>query len=147
MLQRYWLHTSKIGNPPCLKLRIVFWDNEMHGRIAQWSERLTADQQVPGSNPGVAYEKVYVMSVPSCKARSLPSHNAMASRQRFRGSWQTFHTWVYSSVVRAANCGSAGRWLKSTCALGRALSHVGRKQPSPSVAQPHGIGVCRARPL
>ena len=24
-----------------------------HGYIAQWSERLTADQQVPGSNPGV----------------------------------------------------------------------------------------------
>ena len=24
-----------------------------HGRIAQWLERLTADQQVPGSNPGV----------------------------------------------------------------------------------------------
>ena len=25
----------------------------MHGHIAQWLERLTADQQVPGSNPGV----------------------------------------------------------------------------------------------
>ena len=25
----------------------------MHGYIAQWLERLTADQQVPGSNPGV----------------------------------------------------------------------------------------------
>ena len=24
-----------------------------HGYIAQWLERLTADQQVPGSNPGV----------------------------------------------------------------------------------------------
>ena len=31
-----------------------------HGYIAQWLERLTADQQVPGSNPGV----------PSC----LPLH-------------------------------------------------------------------------
>ena len=26
---------------------------ENHGYIAQWLERLTADQQVPGSNPGV----------------------------------------------------------------------------------------------
>ena len=25
------------------------------GYIAQWSERLTADQQVPGSNPGVPF--------------------------------------------------------------------------------------------
>ena len=27
----------------------------MHGYIAQWLERLTADQQVPGSNPGVPF--------------------------------------------------------------------------------------------
>jgi hypothetical protein len=26
-----------------------------HGYIAQWLERLTADQQVPGSNPGVPF--------------------------------------------------------------------------------------------
>ena len=26
------------------------------GYIAQWLERLTADQQVPGSNPGVPFE-------------------------------------------------------------------------------------------
>ena len=26
-----------------------------HGYIAQWLERLTADQQVPGSNPGVSF--------------------------------------------------------------------------------------------
>ena len=26
-----------------------------YGYIAQWLERLTADQQVPGSNPGVPF--------------------------------------------------------------------------------------------
>ena len=26
-----------------------------HGYIAQWFERLTADQQVPGSNPGMPF--------------------------------------------------------------------------------------------
>ena len=30
---------------------------------------------------------------------------------------QTMHTWVHSSVVRAADCRSAGPWLKSGCAL------------------------------
>ena len=40
------------------------------GYIAQWLERLTADQQVPGSNPGVPYEKLYVMSASSGKVRS-----------------------------------------------------------------------------
>ena len=29
-----------------------------HGYIAQWLERLTADQQVPGSNPGVPFDLV-----------------------------------------------------------------------------------------
>ena len=30
---------------------------------------------------------------------------------------QTMHTWVHSSVVRVADCRSAGPWLKSGCAL------------------------------
>ena len=50
-----------------------------HGYIAQWLERLTADQQVPGSNPGVPYEKLHVMSVPSSKVRSSSNLNTMAS--------------------------------------------------------------------
>ena len=29
------------------------WGCDTNGYIAQWLERLTADQQVPGSNPGV----------------------------------------------------------------------------------------------
>ena len=29
--------------------------SKAHGYIAQWLERLTADQQVPGSNPGVPF--------------------------------------------------------------------------------------------
>ena len=30
-------------------------DETPNGYIAQWLERLTADQQVPGSNPGVPF--------------------------------------------------------------------------------------------
>ena len=33
--------------------RLYFSNAASLGYIAQWSERLTADQQVPGSNPGV----------------------------------------------------------------------------------------------
>ena len=33
------------------------------GYIAQWSERLTADQQVPGSNPGVPFQFVWPHTV------------------------------------------------------------------------------------
>ena len=31
--------------------------HNVHGYIAQWLERLTADQQVPGSNPGVPFSE------------------------------------------------------------------------------------------
>ena len=34
-------------------------------------------------------------------------------------SEQMLNTWVHSSVVRAADCRSAGPWLKSGCALRR----------------------------
>jgi hypothetical protein len=37
------------------------------------------------------------------------------------------HRWVHSSVVRAADCRSAGPWLKSGCALLRALSPAARR--------------------
>ena len=33
--------------------------HNVHGYIAQWLERLTADQQVPGSNPGVPFSNNY----------------------------------------------------------------------------------------
>ena len=34
-------------------LVIIVLSRASHGYIAQWLERLAADQQVPGSNPGV----------------------------------------------------------------------------------------------
>jgi hypothetical protein len=39
------------------------------GYIAQWLERLTADQQVPGSNPGVPFEML--CCVPSHPMRKI----------------------------------------------------------------------------
>ena len=36
-------------------------DETPNGYIAQWLERLTADQQVPGSNPGVPFAFEYMM--------------------------------------------------------------------------------------
>ena len=37
----------------CLLLESLQRSSDLYGYIAQWLERLTADQQVPGSNPGV----------------------------------------------------------------------------------------------
>ena len=37
----------------CLSTSPTLAARWQHGYIAQWLERLTADQQVPGSNPGV----------------------------------------------------------------------------------------------
>ena len=42
-----WKHGGKMAVQACLKETLA------SGYIAQWLERLTADQQVPGSNPGV----------------------------------------------------------------------------------------------
>ena len=49
---------------------IVFLDcvsarqNHALGYIAQWLERLTADQQVPGSNPGVPSYRGHINELP-----------------------------------------------------------------------------------
>ena len=37
-------------------LLLFIGSREAPGYIAQWLERLTADQQVPGSNPGVPFD-------------------------------------------------------------------------------------------
>ena len=46
---RVWLCASLFLQKIVLCVRAL----KSCGYIAQWSERLTADQQVPGSNPGV----------------------------------------------------------------------------------------------
>ena len=44
------------AGPPCLRIALVAGaSSTASGYIAQWLERLTADQQVPGSNPGVPF--------------------------------------------------------------------------------------------
>jgi hypothetical protein len=42
---------SRLAKPSSSRLQ----QHHQHGYIAQWLERLTADQQVPGSNPGVPF--------------------------------------------------------------------------------------------
>ena len=51
------------------------------GYIAQWLERLTADQQVPGSNPGVPLR---TMLVPRGSAKPSKSHARDTSATRLR---------------------------------------------------------------
>ena len=51
------------------RIRVNLWNilalmQTSTGYIAQWLERLTADQQVPGSNPGVPFFSV-VFAVPA----------------------------------------------------------------------------------
>ena len=50
------------------------------GYIAQWLERLTADQQVPGSNPGVPSPFVFC----ACNAISVRRHCPLVHGQRDR---------------------------------------------------------------
>ena len=56
---------ESVGRPPpvfswCHTARSLVAHSASLGYIAQWSERLTADQQVPGSNPGVPSLCVFV---------------------------------------------------------------------------------------
>jgi hypothetical protein len=44
----------------CLKGAIV---PSSDGYIAQWLERLSADQQVPGSNPGVPFVDAWLLCI------------------------------------------------------------------------------------
>ena len=142
------------------------------GYIAQWLERLTADQQVPGSNPGVPSLCGVHTARSSCARSTTPTTLRVATTHwhAMRGSHTTMHTsthalagsWAlmcvhvatlckdlkfliactvgqthfcqshlqhssmtnasditcaHSSVVRAADCRSAGPWFKSGCAL------------------------------
>ena len=52
------------------------------GYIAQWLERLTADQQVPGSNPGVP--SLFLSLLSSCAA----ARDHMAVRRRRRREFE-----------------------------------------------------------
>ena len=45
--------------------QIVITMRQCIGYIAQWLERLTADQQVPGSNPGVPSLDFLLLRIPS----------------------------------------------------------------------------------
>ena len=45
----------KLWGGSVMRLRCQGGGSAPHGYIAQWLERLTADQQVPGSNPGVPF--------------------------------------------------------------------------------------------
>ena len=53
------------------------------GYIAQWSERLTADQQVPGSNPGVPFMNTYAANANGHHASFM--NGCETSRER---SWE-----------------------------------------------------------
>ena len=52
--------SSSVGRCQPDDVPLVCWcrTRGSHGYIAQWLERLTADQQVPGSNPGVPFQHI-----------------------------------------------------------------------------------------
>ena len=54
-----WQHPARGGQvvtpAACSHSQIFHVPFQAYGYIAQWLERLTADQQVPGSNPGVPF--------------------------------------------------------------------------------------------
>ena len=49
------------------------WLQQAAGYIAQWLERLTADQQVPGSNPGVPFPCSDSATTAAMKVLPLPA--------------------------------------------------------------------------
>ena len=55
--------------------------HDVHGYIAQWLERLTADQQVPGSNPGVPFSitRVFARSALNLCGRVFEPHGECLS--------------------------------------------------------------------
>ena len=95
----------------------------INGYIAQWLERLTADQQVPGSNPGVPFFAVGLAvpasagAVASCWRTSARPGRPGRACLCDSGAGGLSNKRVHSSVVRAADCRSAGPWFKSGCAL------------------------------
>ena len=50
------------------------------GYIAQWLERLTADQQVPGSNPGVPSYYLFSADVRAMRISQTPRWNLWLSK-------------------------------------------------------------------
>ena len=61
------------------------------GYIAQWSERLTADQQVPGSNSGVPFVSLPVL---------WHTIQATTTQHRYAVSWKNLHVdnWQWGFV-------------------------------------------------
>ena len=60
-------------------LTLTIWFLHHRGYIAQWLERLTADQQVPGSNPGVP-SFPELLTPKKEEEHSIPRHNKKRSR-------------------------------------------------------------------
>ena len=84
-----------------------------NGYIAQWLERLTADQQVPGSNPGVPLQCACVVPhTPSVCARvCIHTHLYPTRTVHMRDALHTlghaFHAHIYTA--RTARMDDAGR--------------------------------------
>ena len=76
-----------------------------HGYIAQWSERLTADQQVPGSNPGA----------PFTYARNI------SRRRRIRRAKGIISAWIFrlrlDFVTGAGSCVSSELVSRPCCSV------------------------------
>ena len=88
------------------------------GYIAQWLERLTADQQVPGSNPGVpfltilkSFQTAVKSFLSAVKAHLFDFFHLQSHPARCAGVWEQ------SSMARAADCSPAGPRFESGCAL------------------------------
>ena len=59
---------------------------DRHGYIAQWLERLTADQQVPGSNPGVP--SFFVIKFLACVMAQAEGHMGIFALYHVCKKWR-----------------------------------------------------------
>ena len=98
-----------------------------HGYIAQWLERLTADQQVPGSNPGVPF--YFCQAVKGCSRRFV---HARAPHIPIGGTATRFSGWrhVFACHDRVSSQVGPGGVLAASKGGGQMCIVRGIQRPS-----------------
>ena len=77
--------------------------HDVHGYIAQWLERLTADQQVPGSNPGVPLSQLGCVPNLLCRARRPLKTREIDADDALNGRWRRIRRPLTARETAAEN--------------------------------------------
>ena len=122
------------GHPYLRRLEGCVSSMIKHGYIAQWLERLTADQQVPGSNPGVPFAG-FPARAHNTGLRSCPLSPEVATRQchGFADIDTNISTLrAMTLLMRPVGRGESG-WCSDVTSTHGAWKHVGVRFLLPGV--------------